>query len=81
MGARLAGIDIIAPDACKPIGNHPVFVNEVNTTPDLLLNHFDVSGCGNAIASVSRLLTMVFAPDPMSSGDTTPDFHIAPTTH
>jgi cyanophycin synthetase len=62
MGARLAGVDIIGPDASQPIGNGGVFVNEVNTTPDLLLNHFDVSGCGNAIASVGRLLTMVFAP-------------------
>jgi cyanophycin synthetase len=61
MGARLAGIDIIAPDATRPIGDSPVFVNEVNTTPDLLLNHFDVSGSGNAVASVGRFLTMVFA--------------------
>jgi cyanophycin synthetase len=64
MGARLAGIDIIAPDATQPIGNGRVFINEVNTTPDLLLNHFDVSGSGNAIASVGRLLTMVFAAGP-----------------
>jgi D-alanine-D-alanine ligase-like ATP-grasp enzyme len=64
MGARLAGIDIIAPDATQPIGNARVFINEVNTTPDLLLNHFDVSGSGNAIAAVGRLLTMVFAAGP-----------------
>lgn len=38
-----------------------VFVNEVNTTPDLLLNHFDVSGSGNAIVTVGRLLKMMFA--------------------
>jgi cyanophycin synthetase len=62
MGAKLAGVDIIGPDATRPIGNGGVFVNEVNTTPDLLLNHFDVSGHGNAIATVGRLLTMVFAP-------------------
>jgi cyanophycin synthetase len=60
MGAQLAGVDIIAPDVCKPIGNGSVFINEVNTTPDLLLNHFDVSGSGNAIATVSRLLAMAF---------------------
>jgi cyanophycin synthetase len=68
MGARLAGIDIIAPDATQPIGNGRVFINEVNTTPDLLLNHFDVSGSGNAIASVGRLLTMVFAAGPNAAG-------------
>jgi cyanophycin synthetase len=62
LGARLSGVDLIGPDATQPIGRGGVFVNEVNTTPDLLLNHFDVSGSGNAIASVGRLLTMVFAP-------------------
>jgi cyanophycin synthetase len=61
MGARLAGVDIIGPDATQPMGSSDVFVNEVNTTPDLLLNHFDVSGSGNAIDSVGRLLKMVFA--------------------
>jgi cyanophycin synthetase len=61
MGAKLAGVDIIGPDATQPIGSGDVFVNEVNTTPDLLLNHFDVSGSGSAIASAARLLKMVFA--------------------
>jgi cyanophycin synthetase len=61
MGARLAGVDIIAPDASAPIVSGAVFINEVNTTPDLLLSHFDISGSGNAIASVNRLLAMVFA--------------------
>jgi D-alanine-D-alanine ligase-like ATP-grasp enzyme len=61
MGARLAGVDIIGPDATRPIRSGGVFVNEVNTTPDLLLNHFDVSGSGDAIASVGRLLKMMFA--------------------
>jgi glutathione synthase/RimK-type ligase-like ATP-grasp enzyme len=61
MGARLAGVDIIGPDATRPMASGSVFINEVNTTPDLLLNHFDVSGSGNAIATVGRLLKMVFA--------------------
>jgi cyanophycin synthetase len=60
MGARLAGVDVIGPDATQPIGNGAVYVNEVNTTPDLLLNHFDVSGSGNAVATVGRLLAMAF---------------------
>ena len=64
LGARLAGVDIIGPDATHPIGNGGVFVNEVNTTPDLLLNHFDVSGNASAIAAVGRLLKMVFAAGP-----------------
>jgi len=64
MGARLAGVDIIGPDATRPIDDGSVFVNEVNTTPDLLLNHFDVSGSGNAVTSVGRLLKMVFAAGP-----------------
>ena len=64
MGARLAGVDIIGPDATLPIDNGRVFVNEVNTTPDLLLNHFDVSGSGDATVSVGRLLRMVFAAGP-----------------
>jgi cyanophycin synthetase len=64
LGARLAGVDIIGPDATRPIANGSVFINEVNTTPDLLLNHFDVSGSGNAIATVGRLLHMVFAAGP-----------------
>lgn len=64
LGARLAGVDIIGPDATRPIEEGAVFVNEVNTTPDLLLNHFDISGAGNAIASVGRLLKMVFASGP-----------------
>jgi cyanophycin synthetase len=64
LGARLAGVDIIGPDATRPIGTGGVFVNEVNTTPDLLLNHFDVSGSGNAIVSVGRLFQMVFAAGP-----------------
>jgi D-alanine-D-alanine ligase-like ATP-grasp enzyme len=67
MGARLAGVDIIGPDATQPIDSGDVFVNEVNTTPDLLLNHFDVSGSGNAIASVGRLLKMVFAAGPSAT--------------
>lgn len=61
LGARLSGVDIIGPDATRPIGSGSVFVNEVNTTPDLLLNHFDVSGSGNAVATVARFLKMVFA--------------------
>lgn len=61
MGARLAGVDIIGPDATRPIDNGGVFVNEVNTTPDLLLNNFDVSGSGNAVVSGGRLLKMMFA--------------------
>jgi cyanophycin synthetase len=61
MGARLAGVDIIASDATRPIERGRVYVNEVNTTPDLLLNHFDVSGSGDALATVARLLEMVFA--------------------
>lgn len=60
MGARLAGVDIIGPDATRPIEPGRVFVNEVNTTPDLLLNNFDVSGRGDATATVGRLLRMVF---------------------
>lgn len=59
MGARLAGVDIIGPDATRPIDNGGVFVNEVNTTPGFL--DFDVSGSGNAIVYASRLLNMVFA--------------------
>jgi cyanophycin synthetase len=61
MGARLSGVDIIGPDATRPIQDGTVFINEVNTTPDLLLNHFDVSGAGNAVVPVGRLLKMVFA--------------------
>jgi cyanophycin synthetase len=61
LGARLAGVDIIGPDATRPIEAGSVFVNEVNTTPDLLLNHFDVSGAGNAVVTVIRLLNMVLA--------------------
>ena len=61
MGARLAGVDIIGPDATQPLGDGCAFVNEVNTTPDLLLNHFDVSGAGDAVGCVVRLLKMVFA--------------------
>jgi cyanophycin synthetase len=61
LGARLAGVDIIGPDATRPIEEGSVFVNEVNTTPDLLLNHFDVSGSGNAVVTVIRLLNMVLA--------------------
>lgn len=61
MSARLAGVDVIAPDVTRAIGDSPVFINEVNTTPDLLLNHFDISGSGDATATVGRLLTMVFA--------------------
>ena len=64
MGAKLAGVDIIGPDATRPIDNASVFVNEVNTTPDLLLNHFDVSGSGDAQMTVGRLLKMVFAAGP-----------------
>jgi cyanophycin synthetase len=67
MGARLAGVDIIGPDATQPLDNGAVFVNEVNTTPDLLLNHFDISGSGNAIETVSRLLQMVFAAGPKAT--------------
>ncbi len=61
MGARLAGVDIIGPDATRPIDSARVFINEVNTTPDLLLNNFDVSGSGDATVAVGRLLKMVFA--------------------
>lgn len=61
MGARLAGVDVIAPDITRAIDGSPVFINEVNTTPDLLLNHFDVSGSGDACAAVVRLLNMVFS--------------------
>lgn len=64
MGARLAGVDIIGPDATRPIDDGRVFINEVNTTPDLLLNHFDVSGSGDATVSVGRLLRLVFAAGP-----------------
>lgn len=64
MGARLAGVDIIGPDATQPIDNGRVFVNEVNTTPDLLLNHFDVSGAGDATVAIGRLFRMVFAAGP-----------------
>jgi cyanophycin synthetase len=67
LGARLAGVDIIGPDATRPLDEGGVFVNEVNTTPDLLLSHFDVSGSGNAIASVGRLLKMVFASEPAAT--------------
>ena len=67
MGARLSGVDIIGPDATRPIDKGSVFVNEVNTTPDLLLNHFDVSGSGNAVALVGRLLEMVFAAGPSAT--------------
>jgi cyanophycin synthetase len=69
MGARLAGVDIIGPDATRPIDNGRVFVNEVNTTPDLLLSHFDVSGSGDATVSVGRLLRMVFAAGPGATLD------------
>jgi cyanophycin synthetase len=61
MGARLSGVDIIGPDAARPIEPGRVFVNEVNTTPDLLLPGFDVSGAADATATVGRLLRMVFA--------------------
>jgi cyanophycin synthetase len=69
MGARLAGVDVIAPDVTRPIGDSPVFINEVNTTPDLSLNHFDISGCGDAMATVDRLLAMVFAAERQSAAD------------
>lgn len=61
MGARLAGVDIIAPDVTQPMGNSPAYINEVNTTPDLSLIHFDISGSGDASATVGRLLAMIFA--------------------
>jgi cyanophycin synthetase len=67
MGARLAGVDIIGPDATRPIEEGSVFINEVNTTPDLLLNQFDVSGSGDAIMVVGRLLKMVFAAGPSAT--------------
>jgi len=60
MGARLAGVDVIAPDLTAPLDVGAV-VNEVNTTPDLMLSHFDVSRAGDAIETVSRLLSQVFA--------------------
>ena len=64
LGARLAGVDIIGRDATRPMAGGDVFVNEVNTTPDLLLNHFDISGSGNAVPAVRRFLEMVFSADP-----------------
>lgn len=76
LGARLAGVDIIGPDATQPLAQGAAFVNEVNTTPDLLLNHFDVSGSGNALAAVGRLLAMVFAAGrdaTLPAGDESPD--------
>ena len=85
LGARLAGVDIIGPDATRPIGTGGVFVNEVNTTPDLLLNHFDVSASGDATATVGRLLKMVFAAgpaatQPAATQDVTKTIRLARTT-
>lgn len=60
MGAKLAGVDIIAPDLTAPLDVKAV-VNEVNTTPDLMLSHFDVSRSGDAIETVGRLLSRVLA--------------------
>jgi cyanophycin synthetase len=67
LGARLAGVDIIAADATQPMASAGAFINEVNTTPDLLLNHFDVSGAGDALATVRRFLEMVFAAGPAAT--------------
>jgi D-alanine-D-alanine ligase-like ATP-grasp enzyme len=60
MGARLAGIDLIAPDVTLPIQTSDIFVNEVNTTPDLMLSHFDVSGCGDAVETARHVLSRAF---------------------
>jgi len=60
MAARLAGVDLIAPDITVSNDGNSAVVNEVNTTPDLLLTHYDVSGSGNAAATVGRLLSMIF---------------------
>ena len=65
MGARLVGVDIIGPDATRPIDKGGVFVNEVNTTPGFL--DFDVSGSRNAVACASRLLNLVFAAAPSAT--------------
>ena len=67
LGARLAGVDLIAADATQPVGTAGAFINEVNTTPDLLLNHFDVSGAGDGVAAARRLLQMVFAAGPAAT--------------
>jgi cyanophycin synthetase len=60
MGARLVGIDIIAPDVTTPLHESAV-INEVNTTPALEIANFDISGRDSAAASVERLLSLVFA--------------------
>jgi len=62
MGARLVGIDIIAPDVAAPRDERAV-INEVNTTPALEIANFDISGRDSAAASVERLLSLVFGTD------------------
>jgi len=58
MGARLAGVDLIAPDITVGKDGDCAVVNEVNTSPGLM--DYDVSGSDNAPEYVGRLLSMIF---------------------
>jgi D-alanine-D-alanine ligase-like ATP-grasp enzyme len=68
MGARLVGVDIIAPDVSNPLHESAV-INEVNTTPALEIANFDISGRDNAAASVERFLSLVFANNTRRAAD------------
>ena len=56
VGAKLAGVDIIADDITVAPTDAEFFINEVNTTPCLISPNYDVERHTSAIVCAEKLL-------------------------
>jgi cyanophycin synthetase len=71
LGAKLAGVDVIAGDITKPPCRGEFHINEVNTTPDLLSMNYTVTGEASAVRYAEKILHFAFGPAVGSQGGRT----------
>ena len=62
LGAKLAGVDVIAGDITTPPCRGEFHINEVNTTPDLLSLNYTLSGKTSAVRYAEKILHFAFGP-------------------
>jgi cyanophycin synthetase len=69
LGAKLAGVDVIASDITRPPEHGKYFINEVNTTPDLMLANYDIHCASSSVSYAEQVLRLAFASDHLLCGE------------
>lgn len=62
LGAKLAGVDVIAGDITTPPRRGEFHINEVNTTPDLMSMNYTLTGTNSAVRYAEKILHSAFVP-------------------